>query len=176
MRASFAIEGFEPPHADIKNQCLTRLGYIVTIDRDRTVSRRSEPSSCTVLMTEHVNPWKLFQLQDTISRHRGAHPTHNIGDSREVVTPFMHVKNYLTRNFATFGPSWLQPPFTGTSIQNFHFSFSSCQHRAVATLSFLWPKNKILTLFKALLIPKLRSHFAEFLQYYSLYTLIYSIN
>ena len=36
-----------------------------------------------------------------------------IGDSREVVTPFMQVGTYPTRNFATFGPSELQPPFTG---------------------------------------------------------------
>eukprot|EP01113_Clastostelium_recurvatum_P050526 TRINITY_DN9589_c2_g1_i1.p1 TRINITY_DN9589_c2_g1~~TRINITY_DN9589_c2_g1_i1.p1 ORF type:complete len:429 (-),score=98.29 TRINITY_DN9589_c2_g1_i1:36-1322(-) len=34
----------------------------------------------------------------------------------EVVTPFMHVRTYLTRYFATLGPSWLQPPFTGHSI------------------------------------------------------------
>jgi hypothetical protein len=35
-----------------------------------------------------------------------------IGDSKEVVTPFMQVGTYPTRNFATFGPSELQPPFT----------------------------------------------------------------
>ena len=35
------------------------------------------------------------------------------GDSGEVVTPFMHVGTYPTRNFATLGPSELQPPFTG---------------------------------------------------------------
>ena len=53
----------------------------------------------------------------------------NTGDSREVVTPFMRVENYSTRNFATIGPSRLQPSFTGTSIQNLHLSFSSNQHR-----------------------------------------------
>ena len=37
------------------------------------------------------------------------------GDSGEVVTPFMHVGTYPTRNFATLGPSELQPPFTGAS-------------------------------------------------------------
>ena len=36
-----------------------------------------------------------------------------VGDSREVITPFMQVETYSTRNFATFGPSELQPPFTG---------------------------------------------------------------
>ncbi len=35
------------------------------------------------------------------------------GDSEEIVTPFMQVGTYPTRNFATFGPSELQPPFTG---------------------------------------------------------------
>ena len=43
-------------------------------DRDRTVSRRSEPSSRAVLMGEQPNPWNLLQLQDTTSRHRGAKP------------------------------------------------------------------------------------------------------
>jgi len=31
-------------------------------DRDRTVSRRSEPSSRTALMGEQPNPWDLLQL------------------------------------------------------------------------------------------------------------------
>ena len=43
-----------------------------TTDRDRTVSRRSEPSSRTTLMDEQSNPWKLLHLQDVMSRHRGA--------------------------------------------------------------------------------------------------------
>ena len=46
-----------------------------TADRDRTVSRRSEPSSRTSLMGEQPNPWDLLQPQDETSRHRGAkHP------------------------------------------------------------------------------------------------------
>ena len=45
-----------------------------TIDRDRTVSRRSEPSSRTSLMGEQPNPWDLLQPQDVTSRHRGAKP------------------------------------------------------------------------------------------------------
>ena len=44
------------------------------IDRDRTVSRRSEPSSRTALMGEQPNPWDLLQPQDAMSRHRGAKP------------------------------------------------------------------------------------------------------
>uniref|UniRef100_A0A8D8YM48 Uncharacterized protein n=1 Tax=Cacopsylla melanoneura TaxID=428564 RepID=A0A8D8YM48_9HEMI len=45
-----------------------------TTDRDRTVSRRSEPSSRSALMGEQPNPWNLLQLQDAMSRHRGAKP------------------------------------------------------------------------------------------------------
>ena len=43
-----------------------------TADRDRTVSRRSEPSSRATLMGEQPNPWDLLQPQDVTSRHRGA--------------------------------------------------------------------------------------------------------
>src|SRR5918997_3349180 len=39
-------------------------------DRDRTVSRRSEPSSRAVLIGEQPNPWDLIQPQDATSRHR----------------------------------------------------------------------------------------------------------
>src|SRR5205085_11437336 len=45
-----------------------------TADRDRTVSRRSKPSSRTALMGEQPNPWDLLQPQDATSRHRGAKP------------------------------------------------------------------------------------------------------
>src|SRR5215211_2631143 len=41
-------------------------------DRDRTVSRRSEPSSRAALMGEQPNPWDLLRPQDATSRHRGA--------------------------------------------------------------------------------------------------------
>ncbi len=44
------------------------------VDRDRTVSRRSEPSSRTALIGEQPNPWDLLQPQDAMSRHRGAKP------------------------------------------------------------------------------------------------------
>ena len=45
-----------------------------TTDRDRTVSRRSEPSSRTALMGEQPNPWDVLPPQDAMSRHRGAKP------------------------------------------------------------------------------------------------------
>ena len=45
-----------------------------TVDRDRTVLRRSEPSSRTTLTGEQPDPWDLLQPQDVMSRHRGAKP------------------------------------------------------------------------------------------------------
>src|SRR5471032_3258950 len=45
-----------------------------TVDKDRTVSRRSEPSSRTTLTGEQPDPWDLLQPQDAMSRHRGAKP------------------------------------------------------------------------------------------------------
>jgi hypothetical protein len=46
-----------------------------TVDKDRTVSRRSEPSSRTTLTGEQPDPWDLLQPQDVMSRHRGAKPS-----------------------------------------------------------------------------------------------------
>ena len=63
------------------------------------------PSCCRVAASS-----RLFQFQ-------WAH----VGDSGEVVTPFMRVGTYPTRNFATFGPSELRPPFTGASSKSQDF-------------------------------------------------------
>src|SRR5947208_1873784 len=127
-----------------------------TVDKDRTVSRRSEPSSRTALTCEQPDPWYLLQPQDAMSRHRVAKPdprcerlaplsllslpylfsvprcqfqltvkVHRVfppycgqatyspplqfrrdplRDSRSVVTRFVQVGTYPTRNFATLGP------------------------------------------------------------------------
>ena len=48
-------------------------------DRDRTVSRRSKPSSRAALMGEQPNPWDQLQPQDATSRHRGAKPCRRYG-------------------------------------------------------------------------------------------------
>src|SRR5207247_9854321 len=48
-------------------------------DRDRTVSRRSEPSSRTALMGEQPNPWEQLHPQDATSRRRGAKPSRRYG-------------------------------------------------------------------------------------------------
>jgi hypothetical protein len=54
----------------------TRIYYsqfsTFTVDRNRTVSRRSKPNSRTTLIGEQPNPWNLLQHQDVMSRHRGA--------------------------------------------------------------------------------------------------------
>ena len=55
-----------------------------TADRDRTVSRRSEPSSRTSLIGEQPNPWDLLQPQDEMSRHRGAKPPRRYELSGEI--------------------------------------------------------------------------------------------
>src|ERR687895_2568034 len=48
-------------------------------DRDRTVSRRSKPSSRAALMGEQPNPWDVLPPQDAMSRHRGAKPGRRCG-------------------------------------------------------------------------------------------------
>ena len=69
----------------LEHQRFVKLGPLVlkfepltspapTADKDRTVSRRSEPSSRTTLIGEQPNPWDLLQPQDVMSRHRGAKP------------------------------------------------------------------------------------------------------
>ena len=52
-----------------------------TADRDRPVSRRSEPSSRTTLIGEQPNPWELLHPQDAMSRRRGAKPLRRRGRS-----------------------------------------------------------------------------------------------
>src|SRR5690554_764780 len=49
------------------------------VDSDRTVSRRSEPSSRAALMGEQPDPWDRPQPQDATSRHRGAKPPRRCG-------------------------------------------------------------------------------------------------
>jgi len=56
----------------------------LTVDRDRTVSRRSEPSSRTTLIGEQPNPWELLHPQDVMSRHRGAKQFRRLGLSKTI--------------------------------------------------------------------------------------------
>ena len=55
------------------------LAIFNVVDRDRTVSQRSEPSSRTTLIGEQPNPWNRLQLQDVTSRHRGAKQPRRFG-------------------------------------------------------------------------------------------------
>jgi hypothetical protein len=56
---------------------------------DRTVSRRSEPSSRAALIGEQPNPWELLHPQDATSRHRGAEPGRLCGllDQTSLLSP-----------------------------------------------------------------------------------------
>src|SRR5947209_5733292 len=54
------------------------------VDRDRPVSRRSEPSSRTAFIGEQPNPWELLHPQDAMSRHRGAKPPRRCERSEEI--------------------------------------------------------------------------------------------
>src|SRR5213078_5050609 len=86
-RHSYPTMGWAP---QLAHQRSSHLGPLVlemtllnlpvpTTDRDRTVSRRSEPSSRDALMGEQPNPWDLLQPQDAPSRHRGAKPFRRCG-------------------------------------------------------------------------------------------------
>ncbi len=75
-----------------------------TVDRDRTVSRRSKPSARVPLLNgEQPYPWDLLQPQDEMSRHRGA----------------KHRRRYeLWAVSACYPQSTFYPLSDGPSIQN----------------------------------------------------------
>ena len=86
-RHSYPAVGWAP---QLAHQRSSHLGPLVlemtllnlpapTTDRDRTVSRRSEPSSRAAFMGEQPNPWDRLQPQDATSRHRGAKPFRRCG-------------------------------------------------------------------------------------------------
>src|SRR5437016_14540163 len=60
-----------------------------TVDRDRTVSRRTEPSSRTALICEQPNSSHLLLREDAMSRHRGANPDrrHGLLDPLSLLAP-----------------------------------------------------------------------------------------
>ena len=80
------------------------------IDRDRTVSRRSEPSSRATLMGEQPNPWDLLQPQDVTSRHRGAEPPRRcelLGET-SLLSP-EYLLSFERRSFHTRPPDHYAP-------------------------------------------------------------------
>ena len=58
--------------------------FFAAIDRDRTVLRRSKPSSRTTFIGEQPNPWNLIPSQDVMSRHRGAKRLRQYGLSGDI--------------------------------------------------------------------------------------------
>ncbi len=83
-------------------------------DRDRTVLRRSEPSSRATLIGEQPNPWDLLQPQDVTNRHRGAKPPR---------------RYELLGEISLLSQSTFYPLSDGPSIQNHRItlaSFRSC--------------------------------------------------
>ncbi len=88
-----------------------------TADRDRTVSRRSKPSSRTTLNGEQPYPWDLLQPQDVMSRHRGA----------------KHRRRYeLLGGISLLSRSTFYPLSDGPSIQNHRITktyFRTCSSR-----------------------------------------------
>ena len=68
------INWWSVQHGPLVLVSVPRKSPTPTTDRDRTVSRRSEPSSRATLIGEQPNPWDLLQPRDVTSRHRGAKP------------------------------------------------------------------------------------------------------
>ena len=97
-----------------------------TADRDRTVSRRSEPSSRTTLNGEQPYPWDLLQPQDVMSRHRGAKRLPSIWT--------------LGQSSACYPRRTFYPLSDGPSTQNHRITMtvfrlcSTCQSRSQAGL------------------------------------------
>ena len=81
-----------------------------TTDRDRTVSRRSEPSSRATLIGEQPNPWDLLQPQDVTSRHRGAKPLrrYELLGAISLLSP-EYLLSFERRSFHTHPPDHYAP-------------------------------------------------------------------
>ena len=98
-----------------------------TADRDRTVSRRSKPSSRTTLNGEQPYPWDRLQPQDVMSRHRGA----------------KHCRRYeLLGSISLLSPAYLLSVERWPFIQNHRITktyfrtCSTCQSRSQALFCF----------------------------------------
>ena len=56
----------------VKQSLTEVVSFLPEKDRIRTVSRRTKPNSRTAFIGEQPNPSTLLQLEDAMSRHRGA--------------------------------------------------------------------------------------------------------
>src|SRR5438309_1143962 len=115
-RHSYPAVGWAP---QLAHQRSSHLGPLVlemtalnlpapTPDRDRTVPRRSEPSSRAAFMGEHPNPWVVLPPQDATSRQPGGKPCRRCELSRQT--------RLLAPPRGLFVLSWVTRIFTGTSI------------------------------------------------------------
>ena len=95
-----------------------------TADKDRTVSRRSEPSSRTALTGEQPDPWDLLQPQDAMSRHRGAKP----GRRYELLDPIsllslayllsVERRQFHIQTVGSFGPAFASARLVGLAVKH----------------------------------------------------------
>ena len=104
--------------------------------------------------------FEIFASSQIIQFHRM-----NPRDSKKVVTPFMRVRTYLTKNFATLGPSRIQPSLSMGYIQCVITSFfmdiglDRCQTLYVIILnlakSYVFSKQSLFLIFELPFILKL---------------------
>src|SRR3989344_3177634 len=71
LTGQLAHQGFVQPGPLVLGLTPFKIPTVMP-DRGRTVSRRSEPSSRTLLTGEQPDPWDLLQPQDRMSRHRNS--------------------------------------------------------------------------------------------------------
>ncbi|KAK6117785.1 hypothetical protein DH2020_048472 [Rehmannia glutinosa] len=132
---------------------------------DRTVSRRSEPSSRTALMGEQPNPWNILQPQVAKSRHRGAKPSRRC-------SPHLHRHVYFTEPLSETVPRSLRLScgsptsltfrhWAGVSPHTWSYDFAET---CVFGKQSPGPGHCDPLCEEAPLLPKLRGYFAEFLR------------
>lgn len=81
-------------------QLQLHVGLFITVYRNRTTSRRSEPNSRTKLLVEQTIFRSVMRLQDLMSRHRGAKPNFRSGLSNRI--SLLSPAYLLSINEATF--------------------------------------------------------------------------
>src|ERR1041384_657321 len=95
-----------------------------TVDKDRTVSRRSEPSSRTALTGEQPDPWDLLQPQDAMSRHRGAKPIrrYELLESISLLSLAyllsVERRQFHIRTVGSFGPAFASARLVGLTVKH----------------------------------------------------------
>src|SRR5439155_4442280 len=126
-------------------------------DRDRTVSRRSKPSSRTALMGEQPNPWDLLQPQDAMSRHRGAKPCRRCELSGKIslLSP-AYLLSVKRRPFHTGTAGSLRPAFAPARLVGLAVKLPSAFTLVGRLPAGLWePFRRSLTLWAAIAPVKL---------------------